>query len=261
MNQNDINKYQEMNLQTDALFTNQADRTDYYETHVDNHHVEMVTTNTRGVGKNRNIGLLFAKGDVLLIADDDMTYVDGYEGIVKNAFEELDDADAIIFNIDTIGSKKERRINNKISRVHYINAFNYGAVRIAVRRNSLLREGVTFNENFGGGTLYSAGEDSLFICEMLRHKFRIYTYPKSIATVQQFESTWFQGYNQKYFFDKGALFYALSHRYSKLLCVQDYLRHRNLYRVSELNAKQILDLEIKGAKCYVKLEPYSVENK
>jgi glycosyltransferase involved in cell wall biosynthesis len=170
MHQQDLRKYNEMNLHTDAVFANQADRTQYVKDIIDGNNVEMITTSTRGVGKNRNIALLYSTGDILLIADDDITYVDGYEGIVLNAFEELKDADGIVFNINTIGQDPDRRKNDKISRLNFLNAFNYGAVRLAIRKRSVQREGITFNENFGGGTIYSAGEDSLFIRDLLKHK-------------------------------------------------------------------------------------------
>ncbi len=257
MNQFDMRKYDEMNLKTDTLFANQANRTEYSSRVIKNHCVEMITTATRGVGKNRNIALLYASGDIVLLADDDIIYVDDYEAIILEAFEEIENADAIIFNVETIGKKVNRRINTEIKRVHFYNSFNYGAVRIAVRRKCLQREGITFNENFGGGTIYSAGEDSLFICEMLSKNLKIYTYPKKIAIVKQFESTWFTGYNRKFFYDKGALFYAISPRFYKLLSFQDALRHRKMYSDSGLTLYQILRLENQGALGYKKLIPFS----
>ena len=105
--------------------------------------------------------------------------------------------------------------------------------------------------------MYSAGEDSLFISDLLKHKLKIYAYPEKIATVRQFESSWFKCYTKKYFYDKGALFYALNHKLCGLLLLQDYIRHRGLYDESALNATTILDLERKGAKGYRKLEPYT----
>ena len=39
----------------------------------------MITTETRGVGINRNLALTYAKGEICLFADDDVTYNDDVE--------------------------------------------------------------------------------------------------------------------------------------------------------------------------------------
>ena len=256
MHQDDFSKYSKMNLQTDAVFANQ---TDYYGKKseiIGDKTVKMISTDTRGVGINRNIGLMNAHADILLIADDDMRYVDDYEQIVQQAFREAPDADAIIFNIETIGNDMSRRINKKIKRIHYYNALNYGAARIAVKTSALRRENIWFNINFGGGTQYSAGEDTLFICDLLKRGLKMYTYPKTIASVDQTTSTWFDGYTEKYFFDKGALYKALSQKAYPLLCVQDILRHASTYKDSSVSAKEKLCLMFNGANAYSKLVSY-----
>lgn len=116
-----------------------------------------------------------------------------------------------------------------MSPLHAYNAFNYGTVRLAVRRREVVRENLTFHTCFGGGTLYSCGEDTLFIGDMLKKGLKLYTCPAVIAAVDNRQSGWFQGYTPKYMYDKGALFAALSPRFGGLLCLQDVLRHRDLY--------------------------------
>ena len=87
MHQKDFSKLQEMNIQTDAVFANQSD-TDRTDIRNDGGFTAlMITTSTRGVGVNRNIALEHASGEILLIADDDMRYIDGYENAVIEAFE------------------------------------------------------------------------------------------------------------------------------------------------------------------------------
>ena len=52
----------------------------------------MITTTTHGVGINRNLALFYATGDILLLADDDMVYADGYPEMVRKAFADWPDA-------------------------------------------------------------------------------------------------------------------------------------------------------------------------
>lgn len=257
MHQTDFSKVEEMNLSSDTIIANQAESYKYMEKDFSFGKVRMITTEQRGVGKNRNTALDIADGDILLLADDDLKYVDNYEKIIISAFNEIPEADAIIFNIQTVGDSTYRRQNAEIKRIRMYNALNYGAVRIAFKRNKLEKAGIHFSLNFGGGALFSAGEDSLFIHDMIKKGMKLYTYPAVIAEVDQTSSTWFRGYNHKYFYDKGALFRALFGKFSYLYAVQDYLRHVNEYKKSSLTKKDIIYDIKNGIIGYKTYTPYT----
>lgn len=207
MNQSDFSLYDKMNLKTDVVFANQSDKYEYKECSSKTSRMRMITTMTRGVGKNRNIGLMHSEADICLLADDDVRYVDNYNDIIEKAFRELPDADIIIFNIETIGDNEtSRRVNKKIKKIHMLNVLNYGAPRVAIKKASLSKKNIWFSLLYGGGAPYSSGEDSLFLTESIRKKMKIYAYPCKIADVNQEKSTWFKGYTKKYFEDKGIWF-------------------------------------------------------
>lgn len=255
MHQNDFSKLKQMNIQSDVLYANQSDNTLYLEDNFGDYNAKMVTTNTIGVGINRNISLLYSTGEYVLISDDDLQYVDGYTEIVEKAFAEIPDADGIVFNIVTVGGDVGRRNNIKLKRIRWYNALNYGAARLAVKRIAIKREGIMFSTNFGGGTKYSAGEDTLFICDMLKKGLKLYTYPVVIATVDQTTSTWFKGYNEKYYYDKGALFSAISKFWAKPLCLQELIRHRQ-YKQNGITFLKAYRIMLQGIKGYKTLIPY-----
>ena len=258
MSQNDFSKVKSMNISSDCIYANQANETSYKQQDFDFGTVKMVTTETRGVGINRNIALLYSEGDYLLFSDDDLVYVDGYQKIVEQAFEHCPKADGIIFNIVTVGFDYGRRKNIKVKRVRWYNSFNYGAVRLAVKRNSIKREGITFSTNFGGGTKYSAGEDTLFINSMLKKGLKLFTYPVVIATVDQTTSTWFKGYNEKFYYDKGALFSAISKFWAKPLCLQYLVRHRE-HKKNGISFFKAYKLMKQGIKGYEMLVAYNID--
>ena len=207
MHQVDDSLYKAMNLKTDAILASQGDSFIYKEYPEANSKIaKLIATNDVGVGRNRNKALSFATGDYLLCADEDMIYVDSYEEIVQNAFKRLPKADIIIFNLHYRNRyTKGRAPSKKIKRVHLWNSMRYGAARIAIRRASLDKVCLSFSRLYGGGAPFSAGEDSLFIREAFNKKLRIYYYPVIIADVKQETSSWFKGYNDKYFIDKGIL--------------------------------------------------------
>lgn len=254
MHQKDFSKIEEMQLHSDVVFANQTDETFYSEKTFENFTAKMISTTTRGVGINRNLGLQYATGDILLIADDDMVYTDDYTQTVIKAFEENPQADALIFNIETIGADKGRRLNDKVKRIRLYNGLNYGAARLAVKRDVLIRERISFSTCFGGGTMYSAGEDTLFICDMLKKKLRIYTYPATIASVDQTSSTWFTGYNKKLIYDRGAFFGAAFGKTAPLFCLYNLICHPNIYKEASLTFGQGLKIMIKGIQGYSELQ-------
>lgn len=251
MHQKDSTLYEKMNLKTDAVFANQADRYEYQEFSKNQAEVKMITTPERGVGKNRNNALMYATGDVCIFGDDDMIYMDNYEELVRKAFEKLPQADIIIFNIETVGTEtRSRRLNTKIKKVHMFNALNYGAARIAVRRKELMKKNIWFSLLYGGGAPYSSGEDSLFLTEAIRKGMKIYTYPVKIADIEQGTSTWFNGYTEKYFEDRGIWIANAFPRLKYLLSVYYSYRLRSVTK--EFSAVEIFKIINRGIKKFAR---------
>ena len=215
-----------MKIQTDALIGNQCGRNEVHEFENNGHRIQYVSTDTRGVGTNRNEVLLRAWGDICVLADDDMTFLDGYENLVREWFEKLPDADMLIFNLE--GGKKRYK-HKKITRIHFWNYGKFGAARLAFRRKALQFSGIMFHTMFGGGCPYSCGEDTLFLRDCLHKGLRIYGVPVSLAQIQDGDSTWFHGYTDKYFLDKGVLYYVLNRRLCRLHAWIHCMRYRRKY--------------------------------
>lgn len=237
------------NIQTSFVIGNQCEKDERRVIGWRDQKGILVSREERGVGNNRNETLKYSNCDICILADDDMRFHDGYEKIVKKAFEEHSDADIIIFNIDE-KNKSGRRINSKSKIIHIWNYMNYGAARIAFRKKSIAYYGITFNTLFGGGTPHSAGEDSLFLHDCLRYGLRIVAVPYSIAELSDNrESTWFSGYTDKYFFDKG-VFIAIAH--PKLVTMLALLFSIKDYKVSKEESIQKIFKEIMKGVAYVK---------
>ena len=63
----------------------------------------------------------------------------------------------------------------------------------------------------------------MFIADCIRKGVKVYTNPTIIGHVNQEKSSWFEGYTDKYFIDKGVFFKIFSDNWSKLLCLQFFL--------------------------------------
>lgn len=228
VNQTDYSLLEKMNITTSAIVCNQCSTNEITEFIQGGVSVRWLSFNERGVGLNRNNALMRATGDICLFADDDMVYVDGYERIVTKAFERIKDADVIIFNL--IEQVPTRYVIRKIHRVNRLNYLRYGTARIAVKLKPVRRNGIYFNQCFGGGTEHCHGEDNLFLTECMNKGLRIYAIPVYIAELtEERESTWKSGYDDKFIRDQGILYKQISRKYWKLLCLQDAIRHSGMY--------------------------------
>lgn len=197
--------YQRMHLKSDALVINQNNNVGYEKIRIGESNVECYSFHERGLSKSRNNALMRSNGDILCIADDDMVFSDTYEEDILNEFAKHPEADAIVFNVgSTVASRAGKRIES-FARVGMMESREYGSVHIVFRRNAVLSKNIYFNILFGSGSIYSCGEDTIFLKELIAKGLKLYKSPISIGVVDMSDSTWFHGYTEKYFFDKGAL--------------------------------------------------------
>lgn len=228
MHQKDFSILETMNISSNALIGNQCDRNEVVHTKHREHDVTFYSFAERGVGLNRNNTLMRATADICIFADDDMVFYDGYEEMIKKAFSQLPDADVLCLNIDD--EPKIRPVYQKILRVGWYNYGRFGAARIAVRREAIHKNGIFFNLSFGGGAQFTQGEDTLFIFECLQKRLKVYAVPFAIAKLTQCrESTWFAGYTEKFFYDKGIYYGCLHFWLSWLLGLRYCIKYRRRY--------------------------------
>ena len=250
MHQKDLSVVEKMNIRCDAVVANQADWNEILAAG----NSRMITTATRGVGLNRNIALLAADADILLFADDDVVYYDGMPQAVIAAFEENPQADVLVFGLDMVknGSIFERRhLTNR--RLYLFNSMRFGTCRIAIRRNALLRANIMFNQNFGGGCPFSSGEDSLFLKACFDRGLKVYSHEYVLGTCAKDTSTWFVGYDEKYFYDRGVLMRHLFPRIPRVMALYFAVRFK---RPTQIKVGQRIALMQAGVRSGKKLLPY-----
>lgn len=226
MNQGMEEIVKKMNISSDAVIINQCDRYGYEEMECRGHRVRFFSCAERGVGRSRNNAILRADRDICLFSDQDIVYVDGYETLIAEEFNRNPRADMILFNIEVEQERRTYHIEDR-KRVHWYNCGRYGAVSFAVRTEKLLESRVTFSLLFGGGARYSNGEDSLFLKEFMDRGYRVYTAPVVIGREEAGESTWFAGYNRKFFYDRGVLYHDLYGRLAWPMALRFLLVHKD----------------------------------
>ena len=246
MNVCDISFYKRFNLSTDCLIINQTDHNSYEEIEEDGFKVRIISTDTRGLGRSRNIAILNSRADVVLFCDDDEVLEDDYERKIKEAFIEHPDVDFFVMKTiiykdgeETIKVKEEKDLK-------IYNALRYGSVHFAFKREKILEKNIFLSTYFGAGTGNGSGEDSIFIADCIRNKLRVRTSTKLIAKIYNDDSTWFTGFDEKFFYDKGKLSKALFPKMSRFYI--EYFVRNYPDKVEKLGIRKARQLMIEGAK-------------
>ena len=207
---------EKMNIASDAVIVSQLEENSSEETfNVGDKKIHSIKSRTKGVGLNRNTCIEQSSADIILFADEDIVYDEGYEDKVLKEFEAHPDADAIFFNVRVC---EERRTywNEGYKWVKWYNSGRYPAYSIAVKASKLKAAGVKYSLFFGGGAKYSNGEDSLFINDLRKAGFKMLASPVVLGEEVPRPSTWFNGYNDKIFYDRGVLYHFLYGKWAKL---------------------------------------------
>ncbi len=214
-----------MNLETEAIIINQCDQYAYEQFQHKGRTISCLSMAERGVGLSRNTALMRASEEFCLFSDEDIVLYSGYEEMVLQAFKENPNADIITFNFK-VDASRQTYYNRKQKRIRWYSYGRYPTYAVAARTQALHRANVSFSLLFGGGAKYSNGEDSLFLHDCLKKGLHLYAHTQEIGEEIYRESTWFQGYNQKFFIDRGVLYHYLYGFMAKVFSFRFLFAHR-----------------------------------
>lgn len=240
------NLIDKMNIKTNCTIVNQCENDSIYKKNYNGHLLNIINSKERGLSKSRNMALNNSTGDILLLADDDMVYVDDYEKIILNTFKKYNE-DIIAFQVEGI-EKKFKTYKPKSCRVNKLTSMKISSVEVAIRKSSLKNKNLQFNELFGSGSIYKMGEENIFLFNCLDNGLKIRYVPIKIADLHMADSTWFTGFNEKYFFDRGATYYEMFGILCDFLILQFIFRKR---KVLEISMYQAWKCALKGKLDYI----------
>ena len=245
MNESSIDCYKRFNLETNALIINQTDHNSYEEIDTGDFKVRMISTDTRGLGVSRNLAILNSKADVLVFADDDEVFEEGYAKTILDEFKAHPNVDFFIFKTIIYQDGKEIVKVRKEEDLALYKSLRYGSVHFVFKKEPIVRNNISVSTYFGAGTGNGSGEDSLFLRDAFKAGLKLRTSTKLIAKIYNDDSTWFEGYNEKFFYDKGMLAKALFPKTYRLYIKQFLLRHKDMTK--DIKYKPAKKLMLAGA--------------
>ncbi len=246
VNQNAEGLIKKIEPECDVVLVNQCDKNATQEYTLNECHIKVLYRNERGVGKSRNLALSNATGDILLFSDEDIVYKKNYAKSILAEFDKHPEAELLLFNVEVCPERKTYW-NEGYSRVRWYNCGRYPAYSIAVRKDALEKAGVKYSELFGGGAKYSNGEDSLFLKQCADKGIKMYATDTVIGREEPRESTWFKGYTEKFFFDRGVLFAFLYGNMAWLWAIRFVVTKKDMLQ-GEIKRKQAYSLISKGIR-------------
>jgi glycosyltransferase involved in cell wall biosynthesis len=230
MNLSDTSIIDRTNIQTNVVLINQSDFDEYKTLKFKASDVKFFSTTERGLSNSRNKAIELASGDICLLCDDDEFLYKDYEDVILKAYSEMPDADLIAFKFLC----PQKTYSNSIKKIGYLNVSTISSVELTFKRETVIDSKINFNIYFGSGSVYSSGEENMFLYDCLRKGLKIYYFPIEIGKlVEGKESTWFNGFNENYFFNKGAWLSACFPLLKYILIFYVTFRFRKL---SEINS-------------------------
>ena len=200
MHQTDDSLIRSSRITGSAVVINQCDREEEQVFATENGCVRFLSTTQRGLTRSRNMAIANSDADVCLLCDDDEVFVEGYEEKILTAYENLPQADVVIFRM----VDRSCPFGDEARQLKFPQTMHVASWQISFRRESLLRKHVRFDELLGAGSGNGAEEELKFLLDCQRAGLQIWYAPVDIASVAQAESTWFDGFNEKFFYDRGA---------------------------------------------------------
>jgi hypothetical protein len=131
--------------------------------------VTVVRLGTTGLSRSRNAALDLARGEILLVADDDVTHPPGAIAGIRRFFAENPGLDLFVGrSLDPDGRPRKRPLPRR-RRLGRLNAARASSHEIALRLAPVRATGVRFDEGFGvgAGTAASLGEEYVFLADCL----------------------------------------------------------------------------------------------
>lgn len=148
------------------------------------HDVTVSCLSGRGLSRNRNHALSLAKGELLLVADDDEQLLPDGLRELRRCMDDHPNVDIALFRYSGPDGTWPKRY--PALQTDYAFALRRGyyasSVEIALRRR-VADIGIRFNELFGlGAPELCAGEESVLLCDAARRGLRIRLFPVRVGT-------------------------------------------------------------------------------
>lgn len=131
--------------------------------------VDVYRLELKGLSNNRNNAINHCKGDIILVADDDLVYYPGFAEKIKEAYQRYPTMDLATFKFDYLNKKiyppKDCKLKLPFPKNYYLSS-----VELTFRREKL--KDLKFKKELGLGNKWlGCGEDEFFLIEAIKEGY------------------------------------------------------------------------------------------
>lgn len=168
-------------------------------------------SDSRGLSRNRNELMRIATGPYCLFSDDDVDYTEEGLRYVIDTFESHPKLDFATFEYE--GGDNKKYPAEEFDMKHPPKNYFVSSIEIAYRYLSLYDRKIHFNEKFGIGSRFVAGEEEIFVHDLVRNGFRGKFFPRVIVNHKDESTSVRLASTPEYIESKGAVF-KITHPYT-----------------------------------------------
>lgn len=162
--------------------------------------VRVINSFENGLSRSRNLGLKKAKGKIVLIADDDVVYKKDFDSKIVQAHNQYHNKAVISFCIERPdGALFKNYLSSAKANLSLIELFNVLSIEISINTSIFDALGVKFDKNFGLGSVFEMGEESIFLSDIKKKKQQIAFVPGVIVSHPEVSSTDKFDFAQRYY--------------------------------------------------------------
>ncbi len=216
--------------------------------HSDFSNVKVINVFEKGLSKSRNHALRHATGKIILIADDDVVYPEGFRETILKAYEANRMASVICFQTLTTEGKPFGRYAAMPFFFGMNNLNKVLSIEVTARLDALRNANCVYNEWFGLGARFQDAETLFFLRRAINSGLQVLFYPENIVIHEKHSSSddvasdrliyaKMAGFYKRY--QVGAYFYLL--KYLFFLWRKRYVSLTGLYSKLKTGVRGIQD--------------------
>lgn len=183
-----------------------------------------------GTSKNRNYLLDKVKTKYCIFLDDDILFLDNDFELLKKEAAKYENFDLLFFNLSYKDKRKVKHFKER--RFRWLDARSFGINSVLFNVNFLKQNEILFNEKIGPGCEISSGEDGQFAMEVAKKSEDCYFATDTIIEISYDNgSSWFNGYDKKYFKNVGYTYSMCYGPFADLFGIYTIIKHRKSFLV------------------------------
>lgn len=191
-----------------------------YELHSNLSNVRVINNFEKGLSKSRNLAIENILGLIGIIADDDIVYEKFFAEEIINAHNKYRAAGLISFQIMNFEGKPYKNYKNVEKEIiKRRKETPLSSVEITFKKDIFQQKNIKFNEFFGLGSKFQAGEEELLLLDLFKKNIKVFHIPSYIIYHASESSASNQG-SDRFIYARGGLKYIQYGEWSKLWLVK-----------------------------------------